>query len=249
MTNDLARTYHYPTRLNGRWTIRLPSHRAIQWLQDPAGWEVERIAAMADTIRPGHTVWDIGAEQGDITALLASWVPEGTLVAVEPNPWVWPCIRAIFDENDLTPPVATYVGFVGSKPMVPTNPDGIRRGFFRGWPECATGIIDPAAGFAHLAQEQDRVPTTTVDELVKRTGLVPDVVTMDVEGSEWFVLRGATLTLARHRPVVFVSIHEQFMADFFGQSPADVHHLMDRAGYVGSHLATDHEAHWMFTPR
>lgn len=251
MTNDLARTYFYPTRINDTWTMRLPSHRAIQYMRPEGGgkWELERLAAMHDTIKPSHVVYDIGAEQGDMTALLASWAHTGALVAIEPNPWVWPCIKAIFDENDLTPPVASFVGFVGSNTTIPTNPDGIRRGFFRGWPDCATGIIDPAAGFAHMAQEQDRVPTTTVDELVRKTGQVPDVLTMDVEGSEWYVLRGATKTLAKYRPTVFVSIHEAFLRDMYGQTGADVLHLMDKAGYNATHLATDHEAHWRFDPR
>jgi len=249
VTNDLAKTYHYPTRVNDSWTIRLPSHRAIQYLQDSTGWERARLAAMHDVITPTSVVYDVGAEQGDMTGLMAQWAPEGALVAIEPNPWVWPCIKAIFDENDLTPPAATFVGFCGERPQPPTNPDGVRRGFFRGWPECATGVIDPAAGFAHLAQETDVVPTTTVDELVARTGLVPDVITMDVEGAEWFVLRGATRTLAQHRPTVFVSVHEAFLADFFGQCPADVDRLMAKAGYDGELLAVDHEAHMKYVPR
>lgn len=250
MTNDLAKPYYYPTNINGSWVMRLPSHRAIQYMQDPAdGWERERLAAMHETIKPSDVVYDIGAEQGDMTALLASWAHTGGLVAIEPNPWVWPCIKAIFDENDLTPPVATFVGFCGGEAKAPTIGDGVRRGFFRGWPDCASGVIDPAAGFAHLAQEQDVVPTTTLDALVARTGLVPDVVTMDVEGAEWFVLKGATRTLAVHRPTVFVSVHPEFLADFFGQCPADVDRLMARAGYVGEHLATDHEVHMRYVPR
>ena len=54
MTNDLARTYFYPTNINDTWTMRLPSHRAIQYM-NPAGggkWEAERLAAMHDTIKP-----------------------------------------------------------------------------------------------------------------------------------------------------------------------------------------------------
>ena len=246
----LSKVYFYPTVVNDTWTIRLPSHRAIQYMQDPAGgWERERLAAMRDTIRPDSVVYDLGSEQGDFTALISSWCHEGSVVAVEPNPWVWPCIKAIFDENDLTPPVASYVGFCGEATVVPTNPDGVRRGFFHGWPDCSVGIIDPAAGFAHLAQEQDRVPTTTIDELVKRTGRPPDVITMDVEGSEWFALKGATRTLAEHRPTVFVSVHEGFLREFFGQTAADVHKLMGKAGYDRDLLVVDHEAHWVYTPR
>ena len=248
--NDLAKVYHYPVNVNGSWVLRMPSHRAIQYMQDPAGgWERERLAAMRDTIRPDSVVYDVGSEQGDFTALISSWCHEGSVVAVEPNPWVWPCIKAIFDENDLTPPAATYVGFVGADPLIPSNPDGLRRGFFHEWPDCARGVIDPAAGFAHMAQEQDRIPTTTIDALVSKTGLIPDVITMDTEGSEWHVLRGATRTLTVHRPTVFVSVHEDFLRDMYGQTPEDVHTLMAKAGYNAELLAVDHEAHWRYTPR
>lgn len=248
--NDLAKVYHYPVNVNGSWVLRMPSHRAIQYMQDPiSGWERERLAAMHEVIRPDSVVMDIGAEQGDMTALLASWAHTGALVAIEPNPWVWPCIKAIFDENDLTPPAATYVGFVGADPLIPSNPDGLRRGFFHEWPDCARGVIDPAAGFAHMAQEQDRIPTTTIDALVSKTGLIPDVITMDTEGSEWHVLRGATRTLTVHRPTVFVSVHEDFLRDMYGQTPEDVHTLMAKAGYNAELLAVDHEAHWRYTPR
>ena len=37
--------------------------------------------------------------------------------------------------------------------------------------------------------------------------------------------------------------------DMYGQAPADVFHLMDKAGYDAVHLATDHEAHYRFDPR
>lgn len=212
-------------------------------------WEEERLAAMHAVIRPTDCVWDIGAEQGDMTALCASWVPQGSVVAVEPNPWVWPCIRAIFEENDLPAPVETFVGFCGEKRTRPTNPDGVRRGGFQGWPDCSVGVIDPAAGFAHMAEEQDRVPTTTVDLMVSSGAPAPDVITMDVEGSEWFVLKGAMRTLVTSRPTVFVSVHEAFLREFFGQTTGDVHRLMAKADYDRDLLIVDHEAHWVYTPR
>ena len=85
--NDLAKVYHYPVNVNGSWVLRMPSHRAIQYMQDPiSGWEQERLAAMHEAIRPDSVVMDIGAEQGDMTALLASWAHTGALVAIEPNP-------------------------------------------------------------------------------------------------------------------------------------------------------------------
>lgn len=41
----------------------------------------------------------------------------------------------------------------------------------------------------------------TVDGLVEREGLAPGFVKIDVEGAEWFTVRGMRRTLREHRPV------------------------------------------------
>jgi hypothetical protein len=46
--------------------------------------------------------------------------------------------------------------------------------------------------------EKVSVPITTVDEFVNRSGIVPDVMLIDVEGFEIRVLRGAREVLKRH---------------------------------------------------
>jgi hypothetical protein len=52
------------------------------------------------------------------------------------------------------------------------------------------------------------VPTFSLDEAVMIHGLIPpDLVKMDVEGSESAILEGARQTLLHHRPVVFVALH------------------------------------------
>lgn len=233
----LSHTYFHPTDMHG-YTLRLPSHRAIQWLRDPT-FERERIRAMAQIIQPDHVVFDIGAEQGDISALIASWVPDGGVVLVEPNPKVWPCIRATFKENGLTPPLVSFLGFCGAD-------DG--KGGHGGWPDEADGVIDPAAGFLHLAE--DDAPRTTVDSIARRSTYHPDVITIDVEGAELEVLKGARDTLAGSiRPEVFVSIHPGFSVHHFGQTHGDVFRFMESVGYRANYLAADHEVHVWFTPR
>lgn len=231
----LSEVYWHPTDIHGH-TLRLPSHRAIQWLRDPT-FERERIRTMAQVIQPDHTVFDIGAEQGDMSALFASWVPDGGVVLVEPNPRVWPCIAATFAENGLSERVlGRFHGFCGAEhrggvePAVPT-------------------VIDPAAGFLHLAE--DDAPTTTVDQLARHAKLNrwPDVITVDVEGAELEVLKGATLTLKQARPEVFVSVHPRFLRHHFGQKPADVFGFLEGYDYRCQVLAADHEIHVWATPK
>lgn len=239
MTNVPAYCYFYPTHINDLGVIRLPSHRALQYMNGP--WEAERLAAMTATIKPTDVVYDIGAEQGDMSAWLATLVPDGGVVLVEPNPLVWPCIKATFDENGLPEPLASYVGFCASHDVL-AHPNATV-----GWPGAVVGTVDPAAGFAHLAEQRD-IKRTSVDYLL-RFAPAPDVITMDVEGAELEVLKGAERVLSHHRPVVFVSVHEAFMAHHFEQTPAELFDFMDSHRYNAEHLATDHEAHWKFTAR
>ena len=199
-----------PACINGRWPLNLPPHRAARpsW----PWWEATRLAAMRHFIQPGDPVYDIGAEEGDFPALFASWGAH--LVLVEPNPHVWPCIRWTWEANDLPAPLKWHVGLLGDAPQS-ADLDDSNAVDMDGWPACAYGPMIPDHGFRHLNEHAGIVsPVTTLDLLAQ--GLPPDVVTMDVEGGELHVLRGAQETLAEHRPIVFVSIHPEFMHDLYG---------------------------------
>lgn len=233
-------------KVNGRWPLMLPLHRA-EWEPLTTGWEVERLDSMYAHLGPGDVVYDIGAEEGDLPALWASWVgDEGGVVLVEPCPWVWPNIRYTFEANDLRRPLAAYAGFAASSPR-PGWESGLT---INSYPDCAAGEPRPNRGFMHLVERPD-IPTATID-LLAWIGRPPTAITIDVEGSELQVLRGADRVLARHRPLVWVSIHTDagWMAEKYPNDGADaVHEYMAAAGYDGMHLATDHEEHWMYTPR
>lgn len=63
------------------------------------------------------------------------------------------------------------------------------------------------------------------------------------------MLTGARRTLQNHRPRVWVSIHPQFMDDTHGDTPEELQAFMSELGYEAEHLATDHEEHWLFSPK
>lgn len=234
----MSELYTWPTVINDRWTLRLPAFRAVRHLHE-ATWEKERLASMWLNIAPSDLIFDVGAESGDLSALFATWVPDGAITLIEPNPAAWPSIKFIFEANALPAPRDVWAGFaaggLGGEPL-PTRD---------GWPECAYGDIDPACGFAHLAEQADSIPQRTLDSL----GAHPNVITIDVEGAELEVLRGASWILHNDRPLVWVSIHPQFMRHHFSQRPADLHTFMEHHDYRAVHLGDDHEEHWLFTPR
>ncbi len=237
--------------INGRWYMYLPEHRAKrpEW----PWWEAARLAHMqyrlqdldpSGQFRP--LIIDIGAEEGDFPALWSTWGCD--VVAVEPNPKVWPNIRAVWEMNDLRPMLGHFVGFCGAETNEHPPNLNVDSTVRDGWPECAYGEVIGDHGQRHLAQEADATPTITLDDLVARLGVIPDAITMDVEGSEFEVLKGAVHTLTTHRPLVWASIHPEFMAEMYGSTPDDLIDFMAGLGYESLFLATDHEMHWHFFP-
>jgi FkbM family methyltransferase len=68
----------------------------------------------------------------------------------------------------------------------------------------AMGLIDfsiPAGA------DTFEVEMTTLDDEVRRTGTVPDIVKIDVEGFEGDVLLGAQALLRDHKPLLFLEMH------------------------------------------
>ena len=227
------------TMVNGRWPLYLPPHRAYR--REWPWWEAARLAAMHHFVMPGDVVYDIGAEEGDFPALWATWGCE--VVAVEPNPKVWPNIRAVFEANGLSL-LACWVGFAGAPPE---GWSGRAPAPTTGWPLDAYGPVVHDHGFVTL-WERDDLPRTTIDELAESSPKPPTVITIDVEGGELQVLLGARETLAHRRPLVFVSLHPDFMGAY-DDDPVEVFDLMESLDYRPTFLAEDHEQHFMWTPK
>jgi len=241
------------TMVNGRWPLYLPEHR---WARPEwPWWEATRLAAMATVIDHGSVVYDVGAEEGDFPALWASWGAQVYLA--EPNPRVWPNIRLVWEANRLPAPIGCWPGFIGAENDDRTlgGPAGDGRGetlWADGdpWPRSAYGPVIGDHGFCQLGERPD-LPSVTIDALVADGVPAPTVITMDVEGSELHVLRGAERTLDEHQPDVFVSIHPEFMAHHYGieEGVTEVRAFMHRRGYDNDRhvfLAIDHEHHWWF---
>lgn len=235
-----------PVTLNGRWVLNLPEHRQQQWAQP---WEAARLESMHANLRPGDLIVDAGAEEGDLPALWASWGCD--VLPAEPSSSVWPNIRACFDGNDLTHRVwGTWVGFLGDE-IRHASPEWQNEvvGASNPWPLCSRGEPITNHGFSVLVERPD-IPVTTVDLLANLYG-APDAITIDVEGAELRVLRGARRTLMDHRPLVWVSVHTDahWVAQKFpGDDEDAVYEFMASVGYKGHLLAEDHERHVFFVP-
>jgi len=151
----------------------------------------------ADHVASGSTFYDIGANVGFFTLVAAKIVgADGFVVAFEPLP---ANVRQL--EKNVTLNALTNVTVIPK----------------------AVGSIEGLAGFAVGDDGRDNsrlsegpaegageieVPVTTVDAAVREHDLrMPDVLKIDVEGSEIEVLRGALQTIRRSRPLIVAEVH------------------------------------------
>lgn len=240
-------TDYLPAMINLRYPLVLPWHRVEFHARRP-GWEAERLEDMRERIEPGMTVWDIGAECGDFTALYRLWVgDDGVVVPIEPQTAMWPDLVGTWLANGLPCPPWTFQGFVGD-----FTSDGAHyqlrdaeehNGEWTSWPASAGGEVVPDPGFKHLAHHTDHVETATIDWLAEHMGHVPDVLVLDIEGAECRAMRGAAHVLTEaagpgRGPLVYVSVHPPTMLDWYGDTEDDLDAVMLGYGYGGTYLGT-----------
>lgn len=225
-------------KLNGEFEIILPKHRADrpEWYTE-SGWEKPRLKHMHSTTKKGDVVYYVGAEEGDMCGLLAKW--GAGLIMFEPNPLVSPNIKAIWDSNHFPEPLAYFEGFAANN----TDLKGKDALTTSGWPESASGEVIGNHGFLELAYQADSVPQIKIDDVVNITGEAPDMITMDVEGSEWEVLRGAEETLRKYKPRIYLSLHPEFMWRMFEEYAFDCRNWIKDIGYDEKLLDYQHEVH------
>lgn len=240
-------------RINGEYDLILPGYRAArpEWLIENGGWEVERINEMLDVLTPKDILFDVGTEAGDISALL---VKESCcdIVMFEPNDRVWPSIAEIWKANKLKQPLYFFGGFLSHKTVAHPTPLGL--------PEF--GKMIPDHGFKQLYEKYPDVAQITLDDFCERHSIYPTVITMDVEGSEFEVIRGSEKTLREKKPIIFMSVHPEFMfesyrnegkwKEMYGERQHVVHMLrfIDDLGYTHRCIEYDyHELHMRFDPK
>lgn len=206
-------------------------------------WEKERIASMEKNLKKGDILFDIGTEQGWCNLVYADMVGPENIVLIEPTREFWPNIQAVWDKNYNVMPKACAVALFSDKTT--THPahkfsDG-------GWPIDAAGDLVDRNKYQYIHENSEKIPEIKLDDYVKQTGIIPTALTMDVEGAELLILRGSEKTLKDHKPKLFISIHPDLGERDYGITKhMTLEYLMD-LGYIGEHLATDHEEHWYFS--
>jgi FkbM family methyltransferase len=230
-----------PCVLNGDFPINLPDYRANQphW-NLLSGWEKPRLRAIHERIGPGDVVYEIGSEEGEFPALFQLWGAK--VVLFEPQHKYFPNMRAIWEANHLEEPLASFVGFASNA----TKPLG--EVLHYGWPPCAhEEVTGTNHGFIELYNAAEVNPQIKIDDVAHMTS-PPTCLSVDVEGAEWEVLKGAEQTIREHHPILFVSIHPEYLWTGFRCYSRDLRDWIMGFGYREELLQYEHEAHFMYEP-
>ena len=202
-----------PFRLNGIFAFSDFEH----W----GGGHNDAFVACVEACRGKHCVLDIGAHVGLVALPMASvMAPGGRVVCFEPAE---ANRRLLLEHAALNGFAAIEVNpcLVGAE----TRPDVP---FFEmAEPTGMNALVVRKNAEAYIAT---RRPQVSLDDFCDERALAPEVVKIDVEGAEIGVLRGARKTLARHRPLIFLSIHPRDI-ELMGESVEALSELIGSLGY------------------
>jgi FkbM family methyltransferase len=186
--------------------------RSLDVYQEANFFEVEFLKKL---LAPDDVVIDVGANFGTITVPLAQTVPEGYVVAVEAQPFLFNCLCGNVALNHLTnvQPMNRAAASVSGKPFfMPTltyKEEGFNYGGF--------GLTEQLGEEKNGRVYSKPVSSITIDDMrLSRVKLIK----IDVEGMESEVLVGAQSTIERCKPYLYVELayHCEHILDLINQA-------------------------------
>lgn len=205
-------------------------------------WERERVYAMRRHLREGDILFDVGTESGWCNLVYADIVGPQNMVLIEPTPEFWANIHALWYKRFTIDPLACYAGLISD-----TTTDTRKGSSLNAWGEKSLGPIIDRNKYVYVHNNTEQIPMITLDDFVAETGIVPNALTIDVEGAEILVFKGGEKTLRDNNLKIFVSIHDDLGLRDYGTTPQQTIEFLESLGYHGEFLAKDHEEHWFFT--
>lgn len=154
-------------------------------------YELDKQRKLAEFLREGMTVCDVGANTGFYTLFFARAVgPNGRVYSFEPLPGNSEQLARNVRLNDLANVTLTSAA-VSDRPGTASF-------------EIGSTPYSGKVGAAGTTQ----VPTISLDGFISEGNAPPDLIKMDIEGGEVAAVRGAEALLSVGRTIFFVALHD-----------------------------------------
>jgi len=215
-------------RLQPEWVdvdgmrLHLPRHDegVADALRMDGVFEKEESALFRETIKPGMTVLDVGANIGYYTVMASRLVgPTGRVLAFEPEPLNFELLIRNVVENSCENVTAWPYAVGASLGYADLNLT---------WPASTAShsiAVRPAGGSGSV-----RVVTVPLDGFLD-PALRPDAIKMDIEGAELMALQGMEKILASSKlKIVFIECVPELLSAL-GKRAEDVLGVLERRGF------------------
>jgi FkbM family methyltransferase len=182
--------------------IYVSTEGGLRYLARPmAGVDPLLLRLAAEVVRPGDTVWDIGANLGLFSFAAAALAGrEGQVLAVEPDTDLAGLLRRSAAGGGTHAPVEVLPAAVSDELSVARFHVARRN-------RATSHLAGFGSSMAGGTRSTRLVPTVTLDSLADRFP-APDVIKVDVEGAEFPVLAGGYRVLSL-QPTVICEVSHQ----------------------------------------
>lgn len=219
LSRDQVIRRRLPPDLGGHTLLVSPDSAARFWRRDLSQVDPLLLQLARESVVPGGTVWDIGANVG-LFAAAASFLAgrSGKVLAVEADGWLAGLLR----RSAATLPADQAPIEVLSIAVAERN--GIAELCIASRGRAANHLAStPGSTQAGGVRAVQKVVTVTLDWLLDWFP-APDLVKLDVEGAELDCLRGGSILLGRRQPEVICEVARE--------NAAEVGRLLHGHGYT-----------------
>jgi FkbM family methyltransferase len=174
-------------------------------------YELDTARLIHRLLKPDSWLVDVGANLGYYTLLAAKWAPAGRVDAFEPDPINRQRLEAHLRENNFADRVRIH-------PIAASSQSGEIELIH---PQAAGANHGMASFYKSLTGEGQTftVPTGRLDDALDG---VPDLIKIDVEGSELYVIEGMQKILSSASPPKLIIEHNPISCAAAGYRPGDI---------------------------
>ncbi len=182
-------------------------------------YEKDCLKMIKKLVKGNWVIFDIGANIGWYSLVLAKEFPKMKIFAFEPIPETYRYLRMNIKLNKLAQVKAYKFGFYHQKGKVD----------FYYYKEGSGN-----ASLQNLSQTKDvrkiSCDVKKIDDFIKEKGINVDFVKCDVEGAELFVIKGGLNSIDKQKPIILAEMLRKWSA-FFGYDPNEIIKLLAVLGY------------------